>query len=60
LKESTLEEKENKDAFHHSANQKQRYGLSFFSSYPITPGNVWSPDSIGKEKSALILIGHLS
>lgn len=59
LKESTPEEK-NKDAFHHSANQKQRYGLSFFSSYPITPGNVWSPDSIGKRKSDFILIGHLS
>lgn len=32
----------------------------FFLSYLITPGNMWSPNSAGKMKSNLILIGHLS
>lgn len=58
LKESTLEGKKSKDAFHHLANQKQRYGLLFFLSSPPTPGNIGSPDSIGKGKNDLILIGH--
>lgn len=60
LKESTLEGKKSEDAFHHLANQKPRYGLLFFLSSPTTPGNIGSPDSIGKGKNDLILIGHLS
>lgn len=32
--------KKNEDAFHHPANQKQRYGFLFFLCYPTPPGNI--------------------
>lgn len=49
LKESTVEEKKGR-GFSSSCKSEAKIGLFFFLSYLITPGNMWSPNSAGKNE----------